>query len=214
MDKEWLLRREEHRRGAYKLLSQCYFLPDEALLEALACSDECMVSPWLGGSYRLPTGGEIESLKVDYSRLFLGPYQLLAPPYGSVYLENSRTVMGDSTMDARKRYMEAGLNLTLKDAPDHVAIEMEFMYYLVHREIEAILNTDAEAMALFVRRQKEFLNNHLDLWIPEFTNRVLSGAETEFYRGIARVTRTFIAGDIERLIEDPLAMPVNLHLSS
>ena len=91
----------------------------------------------------------------------MGPYRLLAPPYGSVYLEKNRRVMGDSTMDAKKRYQEAGLKLTLKEAPDHVAIEMEFMYYLIYREIEAFINTNESDIALDLTNQNDFLQNNL-----------------------------------------------------
>ena len=39
-----------------------------------------------------------EQMVVDYAALFVGPFELPAPPYGSVYLERSQRVMGDSTM--------------------------------------------------------------------------------------------------------------------
>ena len=102
MEREELLRREEVRRDSYRLLSQCYYLPDEKLIEALEQAEG--LDEWhrrIGGNTW--TMGDLDSLKVDYTRLFLGPYLLLAPPYGSLYLENTRTVMGDSTMDAKQR---------------------------------------------------------------------------------------------------------------
>ena len=35
-----------------------------------------------------------EALKVDFARLFVGPYKLLAAPYGSVYLEQGTNNYG------------------------------------------------------------------------------------------------------------------------
>ncbi len=51
----------------------------------------------------------MEPLKVEFSKLFVGPYKLFAAPYGSVYLDDERKVMGDSTLDVKNRYREAGL---------------------------------------------------------------------------------------------------------
>ena len=36
----------------------------------------------------------VETLMLDYSRLFLGPFSILAKPYGSVYLDGEKIVMG------------------------------------------------------------------------------------------------------------------------
>ena len=148
MEREEFLRREKVRCESYRLLAQCYYLPDEELIEALEHSKE--LARWRrGGGESTWAVDDLDSLKVDYTRLFLGPYLLLAPPYGSLYLENTRTVMGDSTMDAKQRYQEAGLDLTLKEAPDHVAIELEFMYYLIYREIEEIINNNESDVDLY-----------------------------------------------------------------
>ena len=69
------------------------------------------------------TDADLEAFKVEFSRLFVGPYEMLAAPYGSVYLEDGRRMMGDSTLDVKNRYREAGLNTakTFKDAPDHIS---------------------------------------------------------------------------------------------
>jgi len=201
MKREELLRREEVRREAYRLLVQCYYPPDEELIEALEQSED--LTRWhQGDGENTWTGSDIDSLMIDYTKLFMGPYQLLAPPYGSVYLENTWTLMGDSTMDARKRYEDAGLSLIIKEVPDHVAIELEFMYYLIHREVEAIINYDETNTALCLKKQKDFLENHLGKWVPEFTNNVLANAETVFYQSIARITRSLVTEDLARLFQD------------
>ena len=198
MENEELLRREEVRCESYRLLAQCYYLPDEKLIEALEHSEE------LGrfrqaGNENTWTGSAIDSLTVDYTKLFMGPYQVLAPPYGSVYLENARIVMGDSTMDAKHRYQEAGLNLTMKEPPDHVAIELEFMYFLVYREVEAIINDNETNIALYLKKQKDFLQNHLGKWVSEFTDNVSANTEMVFYQDVARITKSLVTEDLTQL---------------
>ena len=195
MEREELLRREKVRCESYRLLAQCYYLPDEKLIEALEHSKE--LARWRqGDGENTWTGSDIDSLKVDYTRLFMGPYRLLAPPYGSIYLEKNRKVMGDSTMDAKQRYQEAGLNLTLKEAPDHVAIELEFMYYLIYREIEAIINYNESNIDLYLKKQKDFLQNHLGKWVSKFTDNISANAETVFYQNVAHITASLVTEDL------------------
>jgi TorA maturation chaperone TorD len=42
----------------------------------------------------------------------VGPFLVPAPPYGSVYLEDNRQLMGDSTIDVRRHYLSLGLDLS------------------------------------------------------------------------------------------------------
>jgi len=36
---------------------------------------------------------KLEDLMVDYAKLFIGPFDLLAPPYGSIYLDGQWLLM-------------------------------------------------------------------------------------------------------------------------
>jgi len=199
MEREEFLRHEEVRCESYRLLAQCYYLPDKELVEALEHSEELARWHRPEGDGNTWTDNDIDSLKVDYTRLFMGPYHSLASPYGSVYLEKVRKVMGDSTVDARQRYKEAGLDVSLKEAPDHVAIELEFMYYLVYREVEAIINDNETNIALYRKKQKDFLQNHLGKWVSEFTDNISANTEIVFYQDIARITKSLITEDLAQL---------------
>ena len=107
--------------------------------------------------------------------------------------------MGDSTLDVRNRYREAGLDTskTFKDAPDHIGAELEFMYYLIFKEIEAFANADIERAIGFVQRQKSFLEDHLMAWVPEFANSITENAENPFYLNLAKATETFLKENYE-----------------
>ncbi len=194
-----LLSREEYRGNSYKLLSECYYLPDEKLIEILNGIDKSWGWLYSEIARSIPELSDIESIKIDYSKLFLGPYSLIAPPYGSVYLENTRRVMGDSTMDVMKRYTEEGLDISIKEVPDHIAIELEFMYLLIFKQIEAITNSDSGSAASYLRKQKAFLETHLGIWVSEFANNVEANGQTEFYKNLARCTRLFVLEDLKSL---------------
>ena len=203
MDMQEYLSQKEYRRDSYKLLADCYYLPDEELLKTLNCLDKFRGNLQSEIAKNTPAPNNIDSIKIDYSRLFVGPYRLLAPPYGSVYLENTRTVMGESTMDVRSRYAEEGLCVDLKEAPDHIAIELEFMYYLISKQIEASLNSDSINNIGYLRKQKDFLETHLGIWVPDFTGNMAANAETAFYRNLAGLTNSFVKEELKNFSDTP-----------
>lgn len=199
--KEFLVH-EQYRRDSYKLMSECYHLPDQKLIEMLDGLEKSRDELYSEIVRNAPRISGLESLEVDYSKLFVGPYGLLAPPYGSVYLEDWRTVMGDSTMDVVSRYREEGVSVRLTEPPDHIAIELEFMYLLVFKEVEAVRNSDADSAASYLKKQKAFLETHLGIWLSEFTDKVEANAQTEFYKNLARLTRSFVKKDLKSLSDN------------
>ena len=205
-----LQHRKENRRDAYKLLSACYYLPEEETRATLAELEQAMAGEYAEAAEhvsRMMGETEIEQLKIDYARLFVGPFKLLAPPYGSVYLDGGRRVMGDSTLDAQKRYREVGLDISgeIERVPDHIAIELEFMYYLVFKEIEALGNSDVENAVDCLEKQQGFLEDHLGVWAPKLADAMEENAETEFYRDLGRATRVFVEKDLHQVLRSSMA---------
>ena len=201
METKNLLNHEALRMAAFRLLSDCYFLPDPGLSEKLENLESNMVNvcqpavKWVQNMRKeFEAGADLEPLKVEFAKLFVGPYKLSAAPYGSVYLEGERKMMGDSTLDVRNRYREAGLDTAknFKDAPDHISAELEFMYYLIFKEIEAFSNSDVETAIGFIQKQKSFLEYHLMAWVPEFAGNIVEHAETLFYQNLAKTTKAFL----------------------
>ena len=155
------------RGDCYRLLSACFYQPEkdvflqEGIFENLAAllkevSPEASAFAAEMGKVFL-ISGEVD-LNVDYARLFVGPNELLAPPYGSVYLDGERRVMGDSTMEVIKMYEEQGLSIDkeFRNLPDHITAELEFMYYLIFREIEALEKSDIATALNSIKIQELF----------------------------------------------------------
>ena len=201
MDAEMFIRHEAIRSEIYMLLAESYYPPNEALVDNILDLAEKLE---LVGLQDINWGGEeilkadsIEDLTVEHARLFVGPYTLLAPPYGSVYMEPERRIMGNSTMDVIKRYQKSGLNMAedFKDAPDHIAAELEFMHFLIFKEIEASNQGDARRVYTYLLSQQSFLADHLGAWVSEFVGKVVENAQTTFHKNLARATDTFIKDD-------------------
>ncbi|MHC4592272.1 MAG: TorD/DmsD family molecular chaperone [Planctomycetota bacterium] len=195
-----LLVSEGRRADSYETLAECYHLPDDELVMTLR--DAARRSDVLAGEIirSLPALGSTDALKVDYSRLFVGPYELLAPPYGSVYLEDNQ-LMGESTADAGGLYGQEDLHVSLKEAPDHICVELEFMRFLILKGIEAIQNGDRERARSYRHKQRSFLNVHLGAWVADFAERIRANAQTDFYRTLGHLTGTFVRGDLKHLCD-------------
>ena len=136
----------------------------------------------------------VDNLLLDYTRLFLGPTHIIAKPYGSVWLERDKTLMGDSTMAVQKLYREGGFDIDeeFHELPDHIAAELEFLYLLIYRENEAHRDGKDEAREAKAALRKRFLDEHLGRWVGPFTAAVSDGAQRVFYRELAALTDRFV----------------------
>ncbi|MCL4457589.1 MAG: molecular chaperone TorD family protein [Nitrospirae bacterium] len=194
---------EQARSNCYKLFAACFYQPQkdifvrERLFENLslllkqACPDAVVFSEEMGGTILNYSN---EDLLIDYAKLFVGPNELLAPPYGSVYLDGERRVMGNSTIEVVKTYKDEGLAIdeNFKELPDHIAVELEFMYYLIFKEIEALESSDDKKAAHFIEVQEMFLHRFLGRWVKPFCDAITEGTENEFYKALAGCLSTFV----------------------
>ena len=81
--------------------------------------------------------------------------------------------------------------------PDHITAELEYMYFLIFKETEAIDTSDYAETQKFIEKQKAFVTEHLSNWIPPFTREIEKNAITDFYKNLAIVTRILVQRDLE-----------------
>ncbi|WP_309492422.1 molecular chaperone TorD family protein [Candidatus Hecatella orcuttiae] len=139
-----------------------------------------------------------ESLAVEYTRLFRGikPSYGPPPPYESVYREG--TVWGESAAQVLRTYRQFGLGLQDEfrgEPPDHIGFELDFMRLLCGREAEAWKNRNRKEVLRCLRLEEGFLNEHLTAWVYDFCDKVVEQDALGFYRGIAKITKSFIRFD-------------------
>ena len=200
---EQLLVQAGLRANTYRVLAECYHSPDEEFIQAInglegggAAVDQIV---------QAAATADVEKLLIDHARLFLGPYKLLAPPYGSIYLEDG-ALMGNSTVNVEEFYHEEGLESSDDEVPDHITAELEFMCVLIGKEIEAINADDLDAARHYRQKQETFLDLHLGAWIAEFADRIQQEAQTEFYKTLGRVTGPFVLEDLQQVSADSLPL--------
>lgn len=190
-----------------RLLSACYYQPEAHLAEedvfgALVRATEKLDPSLAAGARRLAdsfSNANLQDLLLDYTRLFLGPIGILAKPYGSVWLEGEKVVMGDSTIAVLELYRKGGFELdkNFHEVPDHIAAELEFLYLLIFQENEARRSNDAEGWAQAANLKMRFLQKHLGRWVGPFTTAMKAGATTDFYKQLATFTELFVQTEMQ-----------------
>lgn len=187
----------------FKLLAACFYEPEKELflqenlcenLASLLAADDCPAAANAARAMHVSLqAADGEDLKVAHAGLFIGPFELSAPPYGSIYLENTRRIMGDSTVAVQKLYRAAGLALEVAEAPDHIALELEFIHFLIMGEADAVARGDRDEAIAFAATQSHFLLNFLAPWVAEFCAAIRKGTANTFYTSLADCLEKFIA---------------------
>ncbi|MFQ5570339.1 MAG: molecular chaperone [Rhodothermales bacterium] len=124
-----------------------------------------------------------EALSLAYARLFLGPFEIKSMPYASHYLEPDQRLMGEVSQYVARAYVQAGLGPGSgpHEAPDHVALEWEFMYYLTYQYV-----TTGEDS--WIEQRDVFRVNHMNRWMPKLVEAMRSAHEHAFYEALAELT--------------------------
>jgi TorA maturation chaperone TorD len=190
------------REDLCRYLAGCYYEPGpefaeerlfDSMLDAARRIDPGLAehARRLGAAF---AAQDLQTLLVDYTHLFLGPVQTLARPYGSVWLSGETTLMQDSSMAVLELYGQGGFEIdeAFRELPDHVAVELEFLYLLIFNLNRARREGDADAASATAALQQRFLAQHLGAWIGPFCAAVQAGAETAFYRELGAFTERFV----------------------
>jgi TorA maturation chaperone TorD len=132
-----------------------------------------------------------DELRLDYTRLFIGPGKVLAPPWESVYFSEDRLVFQEQTLQVRGWYRRFGLQAEklYNEPDDHVGLELAFLAHLASLGLKALGEEDRERFFALLDSQRDFLSQHVLRWAPQFCEQVVAKARTEFYKGIALLTR-------------------------
>lgn len=114
----------------------------------------------------------LEALQIEYTRLFINGFpHVVAPPYGSVYLDKS--LLGKHTEKTMSFYKSHGYMLKEgTDLPDHIIYQLEFLSLLAENNDEAA--------------ETEFLKTIFLPWFSKFHARVRQETTHPFYSVIVQ----------------------------
>ncbi len=134
--------------------------------------------------------GSGKELSNDYHDLFVGPHNLLAAPWSSVYLDKGKTLFGPTAMRVRSIFAQEGLAIPEDghEPSDHVAYEWQFVADLEKRSAALCAKGSLSEARATNAEASRFFNEFLGSWMFDFCDQVTKGAKTDFYRGLAQFT--------------------------
>ena len=99
------------------------------------------------------------------------------------------------------------IGAAVRERPDHLATELEFMYVLTLKEAYAIENELIDQVEICVDAQRKFLKDHLARWVSQFcssmerstTERLGKAGLDSPYMRIAQLLEHFISFEVSRL---------------
>lgn len=122
-----------------------------------------------------------ESLSEAFQRLFVGPYALPSPPWGSVWLDREKVLFGESTLALRQWMRENGIRFVMQqnEPEDHFGSLLLMAAWLAEgeRHDECI----------------QLLNQHLFPWSSHFLNIFIESAGHPFYQALGELALQTLA---------------------
>jgi TorA maturation chaperone TorD len=183
------------RKRLYAFLARIFSYPDRELTAALQDGEAAEVGGLLLTTPAPPaTLSSTIELETAYTDLFINRLGgAPAPPYGSVYLERDERLMGQTSLHVAAAYRAEGLSLEGSgEPPDFLPTELEFLYYLVEQEEQALGRRDPAAAHAVLARQADFCRTLLHPWMPAFCVRLETDAQTHpLYRWAAGLLQEF-----------------------
>lgn len=199
----------EARGRTYQLLGALFCEPeqdilgDKTIFQLLRDNMEALypglkvVEPLLETFSKQP----LQALLIEYTRIFLGPFQILAHPYSSMYYDEPGLMTPVTQwVDQYYRACGYGFDPTIRDLPDHIAVELEFMAQLAFKEGEVLLAGDEEEAFRYQNYRQEFLQKHLGVWGISLCDAIRKSESSAYYSALADCLQHFIEQEKNLLI--------------
>jgi TorA maturation chaperone TorD len=136
---------------------------------------------------------------VDFTNLFL----MHLVPYESFYTREDQMIQSGGDNPVATLYNALDFKVELDKArvvsPDHIGIELEFMYMLCNALLKAYEADDTDAAKELITIQHGFLKDHILKWMPMFLIAMKNESRTPLYHDGADLALEFILSDFEYL---------------
>lgn len=91
----------------------------------------------------------------------------------------------------------------IRERPDYLPTELEFMHVLTLKEVYAREADQLEHVEVGVDAQRKFLRDHLAHWLPLFGKRLEQLAIAGVYADLVTLATAFVAAEADRLDAQP-----------
>lgn len=187
------------RAQIYRFLADAFLYPTENWLEDLPLLGDILRE--LNISESLDSGFwslELPALQAEHRRVFgLTGSQCYETELGLPHEFRQSQEMADIA----GFYRAFGFNIggKVRERPDHVSAELEFMHILALKEAYAAENGVAEHVEICVEAQRKFLQEHLGQWVGLFAESLKQSATDGPFVALARFGSTLVLADAGRL---------------
>lgn len=194
MDMDTAIRRSQ----LYRFLACAFLYPDENWLEE---------APWVAdiaqalGAPQLQIDDErlsTDELQAEHRRVFGLTGSLC---YETEYGLPHEFRQSQELADIAGFYRAFGFVMggPVRERPDHLAAELEFMHALALKEAYALHNGAVEHAEICAGAQRVFIEGHLGQWIDLFAQSLAHNAHHGPYLALARFAAGFVADEAGRL---------------
>ena len=134
---------------------------------------------------------------VDFANLFI----MHLVPYETFYTREDQMIESGGDNPVLELYNALDFRVNLSDArvlsPDHIGVELEFMYMLSVALQKALEAEDKEGICEVLQIQHGFLKDHILEWVPMFLINAKRESRTPLYHDGAELTLEFLLSDFE-----------------
>jgi TorA maturation chaperone TorD len=158
-----------------------------------------------------------QTLRIQYDKVFGLVVPTECPPYEAEYYPSQETFGRSQQMaDVAGFYRAFGIEPTRAspERPDHLALELEFMAFLLTKRRLAIARADhdpeaAERSAVCEHALREFLRDHLAWWLPRFVDGLRRKAAPGYLDALATALAAWIPAECRRMDVSTVLRPVS-----
>jgi TorA maturation chaperone TorD len=138
----------------------------------------------------------------DYTSMFL----MHMVPYESFYTRDDQMIESGGDNPVVALYNALDFRVETSEArvvsPDHIGVELEFMFMLNDALKKALDEDDKDAVIEILKVQEGFLKDHLLNWAPMFLINVKRESRTPLYHDGAELTLEFLLSDYEYITDE------------
>jgi len=191
------------RSQMYALLGAAFGFPDsdfhDAIREGLivrSIGELCSVLPHqlasvVTADLAAATDVYVE-FESEYIRLFdVGAAGPPCPLYGGVYIGDRMKTMEEATRFYN--FFELHLSPEVRELPDHITTQLEFLHYLTFREAE--VGQHGGDVSSLLRAERDFLERHLCRWVPRMRERLVKQNPAPFFVALVDFAIAFFEAD-------------------
>jgi len=195
------------RAQVYSFLSDAFLYPDDNWPEDLSLLDVVLADLEGFGldplRHCLRAGVaiqplELAALQAEYRRTFGAAGSMC---YETEYGLPHEYRQSQELADINGFYRAFGFTIggQVRERPDHVAVELEFMSIMALKEAYTANNGPVEHFEVCLEAQRTFLRDHLGRWIDLLAQSVALNAGGGPYQALARFCALFVSADAARL---------------